>query len=509
MAEKEESALDAADQKGTDQAELPENNVAVEEIGPARVRIKIEIPPERIEARLDSDLDELRRTATVPGFRVGRAPRKLIEKRFGTETRDRLKDVLVAEALQGAIEKQELKTLGEPELDFEKIELPESGPMCFEVETDIEPAFDLPKLEGIPVSKSPAEVEDSDVEETIKAMLAREGVYEPVTKGGAKKGDQVIGDLWLKVDDKEVTRRDDMALLAGPTKMTLMSVEMDKLCQNLVGAKGEAQVTAEVKVGEDHAEEELRGKKAVVGIEVKDIKRMKIPPLTGEWLKKAGWGSEEEFRSVMKENLQRQAEQKQTEDMRTQIRQYLTSETKLELPENLTTEQTARAENRQLVRIMQMGIPEEQAREVVAKRADETRNQALEETKLFFVLNRVAGEFNIEVDDAEVNGQIARMAVSYGTRPEKMRRQLADSGQLSTMANQIREQKVLDKLLDQAKITETETKEKPATKAKAKAKTKTKSTTKAKPKTGSAAKAKQGEKSSKPSGTAKSKAKKE
>ena len=102
MAEKEESASDPTEQskdlaqEGRD--DLPENTVTVEEVGSARVRIKIEIPPERIEARLDNDLNELRRTAEVPGFRVGRAPQRLIEKRFGSDTRDRLKDVLVAEA---------------------------------------------------------------------------------------------------------------------------------------------------------------------------------------------------------------------------------------------------------------------------------------------------------------------------------------------------------------------------------------------------------------------------
>ena len=467
MPQKEESASGTAEQDKqsaqADKPELPENAVTVEEIGPARVRIKIEVPPQRIEARLDSDLEELRRTAAVPGFRVGRAPRRLIEKRFGSDTRDRLKNVLVAEALQEAIEQRELKTLGEPQLDFDKIEMPEDAPMCFEIETDIEPKFDLPKLEGISVTKPALTVEDEDVDSTIKAMLTREGVYEPVSRGSAKQGDQIIGDLWLKVGDKEITRRNDMALLAGPAKLALMSVELNELCENFLGAKVGAEVTAEVTVGDDHAEEEARGKKATVGMNIKEIKRLKIPPLTAEWLKKAGWQGEEEFRSTIKNNLQRQAQQRATDDMRTQLRNYLLSRITLELPEKLSAEQVERGEMRQLVRLMQMGIPEPQAREAIAKKADETRNQALDEAKLFFILNRIAGEFEIEVDEAEVNGQIATMAASYGMRPEKMRQQLSHSGRLTVLQNQIREQKVLDKLLSQAKITDAkpEKKQKP------------------------------------------------
>ena len=499
MAQKDESAPSTAEQttqaEKTDKPDLPENAVTIEDIGPARVRIKIEIPRERIEARLDSDLQELRRTATVPGFRVGRAPGKLIEKRFGTEARGRLKDILVAEGLQAAVEERELKTLGDPQLDLDKIELPEDGPLTFEVETDVEPAFDLPELQGIAVTKTAATVEDKDIDDTIKAMLAREGVYEPLSKGTAKDKDQIIGDLWLKVGGKEITRRDEMALLAGPTNMALMGVELNELCKNFVGAKGGSKVTAEVTVGDDHADEEVRGKKATVGMDVKEIKRLKIPPLTAEWLKKAGWPSEEEFRSMVRSNLQRQAEQRADEEMRTQLRDYLLSRTTLELPEKLSAERVERGQLRQVVRLMQMGIPEQQAREVVAKRADETRNQALDETKLFFILNRIAGEFEIEVDEAEINGQIAMMAGQYGTRPEKMRQQMAQSGRLGVLENQIREQKVLDKLLSQAKISESKPEKPKAKKAVPKAKSSAK-TTKTSSKTESSSKSRK--KASKP-----------
>ena len=106
MAEKEESSSNTGqeteDLEQSGRNDLPENTVTVEEAGPARVRIKIEIPAERIEARLDNDLDELRRSADVPGFRVGKAPRRLIEKRFGNDTRDRLKYSLGDESRGGA-----------------------------------------------------------------------------------------------------------------------------------------------------------------------------------------------------------------------------------------------------------------------------------------------------------------------------------------------------------------------------------------------------------------------
>ena len=475
MAEKQEPSPSAAEETkdlGPEELkDLPANTVSVEEVGPARVRIKIKIPAERIDARLDNDLDELLRNADVPGFRVGKAPRRLIEKRFGNDTRERLKYSLVGEALEGAIEERGIKTLGEPDLDIEALEMPAEGPLCFEVETDIEPAFDLPELEGIAVTKSTVSVEDKDVEATIKSMLAREGVYEPLSKGGAKKGDQIIGDLWLKVGDEEITRRDEMALLAGPSNLALMSVELNDLCENFVGAKTGSQVTAEVTVGEKHDNEEARGKKGVAGMDIKEIKRLKIPPLTDEWLKKAGWKDQDEFRSVIRENLQRRVDDQIAESMRMQTREYLLRKTKLDLPENLSAGQIQQAENRRIVELMQMGIPEAQARTAAANQSEQTTKKALDDTKAFFILRRIGDDYGVEVEDGEINGQIANMAQSYGMRPEKMHQQLRESGQLATMGNQIREVKVLDKLLSQAKISDAKPEKKVAEKKVTKKKT--------------------------------------
>jgi trigger factor len=339
-------------------------------------------------------------------------------------------------------------------LDIEAIEMPEEGSLCFEMETEIEPEFELPELEGIAVSKSAVSVEDKDVEATIKSMLAREGVYEPISKGSAEKGDQIVGDLWLKVGDEEITRRDGMALMAGPSELALMTVELNDLCESFVGAKAPSQVTAKVTVGDKHAKEEARGKEGVAGMDIKEIKRLKIPPLTDEWLKKAGWKNQDEFRSVIKENLQRRVDDQVSDGMRMQIREYLLSKTTLELPENLSAGQIQQAQNRRIVELMQMGIPEPQARTAVSSKSEETTKKALDDTKAFFILRRIGDYYGIEVDEGEINGQIAVMARNYGMRPEKMRQQLSESGQLTTMNNQIREVKVLDKLLSQAKISE-------------------------------------------------------
>jgi len=130
------------------------NTVTIEDAGPCKKKVVIEIPEESIKAAVDEQYTELGREAVVPGFRKGRAPRRLLEKRFGKETNEQIKLKLLAEASEAAIKDNELDILGDPDIEFEKVELPPTGPMRFEFEAEVRPEFDLPKLEGIPVNRA-------------------------------------------------------------------------------------------------------------------------------------------------------------------------------------------------------------------------------------------------------------------------------------------------------------------------------------------------------------------
>jgi trigger factor len=130
--------------------ERGEQTVTVEDIGPARKKLTIEVPAARIAKKFDAGYQKLKTDAQVPGFRRGRAPLRLLEKRFGSSIRDEVKGQIVSECYGQAIEDQKLEVLGEPEIkDAEKLKLPESGPLKFEVEVEVLPTFELPSLEGI------------------------------------------------------------------------------------------------------------------------------------------------------------------------------------------------------------------------------------------------------------------------------------------------------------------------------------------------------------------------
>ena len=159
--EQEDQTIDAENEEAKEE-EAPElkNIVTIEEAGPCKKKVIIEIPEAKIKKATDKQYEDLGKEAIVPGFRKGRAPRRLLEKRFGKETAEQVKLTLLADATEAIVKDEELKALGEPDIDFEEIKLPEKGPMTFDFEVEVRPEIDLPPLEGIPVTKTKLEVTD-------------------------------------------------------------------------------------------------------------------------------------------------------------------------------------------------------------------------------------------------------------------------------------------------------------------------------------------------------------
>ena len=134
----------------------------------------------------------------LPGFRKGRAPRRLLEKRFGKETTEQIKLKLLAEASECALKDNKLDALRDPDIDYEKIELPESGPLKFDFEIEVRPEFELPALEGIAVNKTKLEVTEGQIDREIEQLQRWSGIWAPAGRRRSKHDDQIIADVTLK-----------------------------------------------------------------------------------------------------------------------------------------------------------------------------------------------------------------------------------------------------------------------------------------------------------------------
>lgn len=431
------------------------NNVTIEDAGPCKKKVSIEIPEEKVKAVTDEQYSTLRQQAEIPGFRKGRAPRRLLEKRFGKEATEQIKLRLLAEASDEAIKDNELDVLREPDINHEEIELPESGPLKFDFEVEVKPDFELPSLENIPVTKTKTEVTDEQLDQEINQLRKYAGVWTPKGEDETvEEGDQVIADATVKLEDEEEPEKLDNTEISVRKNGFVSSVPVENLNELLEGKKAGEKVETTVEIPKTYYKEEYRGKKADIEIKIKDIKYLKPADIDESFLERFGVESEEDLRERFSEMLKNRKEQQARQQMSEQIYEYMRENTDFELPTDIVAEQANSMLQRQYAQLIQQGLSKEELQEKLEDLKASSEEQAAQQLKTFFIMDKVADQFNIEVTDEEVNGQIARLAMQQGQRPEQMRDQMEQNGTLSQFKLRIREEKCISKLLENADITE-------------------------------------------------------
>jgi len=446
-----------ADEKETAVNEEIKDIVTIEESGPCKKKVSVEIPAEKIKKALDEKYGELRKDAVVPGFRKGRAPIRLLEKRFGSEVSEQIKLKLLVDASESAVKDKELNTLGEPDFDHEKIDLPEEGPMKFEFEVEVRPQFDLPELEGISVEKPQTEVNDEMIDEDLLDMRKRAGIWAPEEDGKVEAEDQVVADVLLKIEgEPEDERHDDVELFARKSGF-VGPVPVENLDEVLAGAGCGDKKEVSVNIAASFFNEQYRGKRIDVEIEIKEIKRLEPAELDTAFFERFGVENEEALRERIGEFRRVQVERDVRSSMGDAVYKYLLDNCKFELPGDVVADQSKRVLQREYSNLLIRGAKREQVDERMEELRASSAQRAEEQLRLFFIMSKVAEKLEVpEASEEEVNGYIAQVAASRQRRPEKMRQELARDGSLEQFKLQVREQKCIEKILENAKITELE-----------------------------------------------------
>jgi len=456
--------------------------VKVDDAGVLRRTVSITVPEESLSSELDKEYDELIEKAEVPGFRRGHAPRRLVEKRFGRDVDEQVQTRIVSNAYLAAIEKEDLKVLGDPlvwvrvkdkkspddegreqllsmDKALEHITLPEQGDFEFRCEVEVKPKFELPSLDGVPVERPDLKITDEDVQVQIDRLRAGRGSWVPVDEGGKVQADDLmVCDVTIRVDGKEIKTIDNLPLAARA--QAIEGALIADLGERIKGAGLGDVRTAEGTLPDDHDVEAYRGKKAEFELRVNEIKRMQLPPLDKGYLAAQGFDSEDEYRSWVREQMESQLEAEIRRGMRNQLCKWLLDNTKLDLPEGLSSRQTERAVARRTLELQRRGLPQAE----IDKRADALRTSTREETvtelKLYFILEATAEKLDIEVSEEEINAQIAAMARAYNRRFDRVRDELFKNNGIESLYVQIRDEKCLELILETAKITEAKVPEK-------------------------------------------------
>jgi trigger factor len=432
------------------------NSVTIEQAGACRKKVLIEIPEEKIKKMVDEQYESLRKEVIVPGFRKGRAPRRLLEKRFGKETGEQIKLKLIAQASDTALKDNKIDYLRDPDIDVEKITLPESGPMKFDFEVKVKPEFELPGLEGIEVKKTKIAITDEQIGREIEMLMKWSGMWTPREDGAIQLDDQVIADVVIKTEGVEEEQKYDNTEIYVRANGFVAAVPVEKLDELLVGAKAGQEKKITVQVPQTYFREEIRGKTADITISIKDVKWLKPAELNETFLSRFAVKDKAELEKKVADNLANRAEQTARQEMAEQIYKYLLDKTTLELPVEIVAEQSVTILQRQYLNLLRQGLSKEQIEQQTEQLKAASDQQAKEQLKTFFIMDKVAEKFDIKTTDEEINGYIHHLAMQRGQRPERLKETMARDGSLAQLAIQVREDKCIEKILQTAKVTEVE-----------------------------------------------------
>src|SRR5260370_13443305 len=290
-----EPAAASADEETAEQPKKLNQNVEMRDTGPYKKQIKVSVDRGDIDSRLDEQYSKLVEDSSVPGFRPGKAPRKVIERRFHKDVFDQVKGEIMLQSLEQLAEDNDVAPLSPPDLDPTKIEIPKEGPLVYEFEVEVRPQFDLPDYKGLKLRRPVQTFTDDDVAAEERRILARYSQLVPKPEGNAQIGDVLIADLTSYDGDQKIGEFTELQLQVE-SRLVFKDGVVDNFADQVKGAKAGDTKGIEIKLSDAAATAELRGKTVRATVNVKEVKTLRPPELTEDFLTRFGVRSPEQLR---------------------------------------------------------------------------------------------------------------------------------------------------------------------------------------------------------------------
>lgn len=434
-------------------------NIVVEKQPKCVATLRVEIPAEKVSGERDQIVRGYSSKAKIPGFRPGKAPRAVVQKRYEKEIAQELHEALINDAYQAAIEQESLKVL-----DFgvpENITTHDDGTFTFESRLMLAPEVQLPEYKGIPVRIPPLDVPEEEVQAKLQGLREQFGDYEAVEGRPAAMGDMAIIDYSSTVDGKPTDEflGKSAGYLAGREGFWVRLDEKSFLpgfSEKVVGMSPDESKEITVTLPDDFPVAALAGKELVFQTKLDSLKSVELPELDDEFAQRlAADKTMEEIIEIVRANLEVERRRK-IDDMRVnQIVEHLNSLVDFELPDELVLQETQNQADSMVERGMKSGMSEE---EVAAHQAEifaSAGNAAATSLRTNFILGEIARAEKITISDRELVAHLSTIAEARKVAFKKFIRDLQRSGRLSGIRNSMTIGKTIDFLVEHATVEET------------------------------------------------------
>ena len=415
--------------------------------------IAVTISRDDIERYYDNAFSEMMPKAEVPGFRAGRAPRKLVEHRFRKEMKDQVKGSLLMDSISQVTGDEDLSAISEPDFKLDSIVLPDEGPMTFEFNLEVRPEFDVPNWKGLKLERPSREFDRADIDRQLEKILGGYGRLVPYD-GPASSGDYITVNLSFLDGEKVISSSSEEVIRLRPV-LSFHDGKIEKFDKLMQGVKAGETREGKAKLTDDAPNEALRGKEITARFEVLDVKKLEVPELTPQLLEElGGFDSEADLRDTILDTLNRQLGYHQSQEIRKQITATLTEAAHWDLPPDMLKRQSARELERAVLELRRSGFSDDD----IQRHENELRQNSAANTaralKEHFILEKIAEEEEIDVESKDYDEEIRLIARQSGESARRVRARLDKGGLMDALRNQIIERKVIDQIHAAAKVNE-------------------------------------------------------
>lgn len=423
--------------------------ISQEDVVDRQTVLNIELEEDDLSAYLDQGYRRIVQRATIPGFRKGKAPRKIIEQFFGREAliQESL-DRLLPDVTDKAIEEQKLDAIGIP-----KVELTEFEPLTLKATVPLTPEVNMGAYKDIRVVEEEVEVTDDEVDERIEELRKSQTSWEPVERP-VKVGDMVTLEVTGSIDGDSILDEKDAVFVTEAESPN----PFPGFSEQLEGIEPEASKEFDLQVADDHADERFAAKQVHFNVTVKDVKEQKLPELDDDFAK--GLGDEyetfDELKDSMKEDLSATALVRREAQYRDSVLEKLLGTVTIDLPPLVIDHEVEHMIERRDAMIEQLKMTREDyfryTEKTEEQSMDDARENAVEHFTRVFALAKLAEEENLEVSEEEIDERVAEIEKSDTEEAQDLkRRDLNSESVRSSIRDTLLNGKAMDRLVVLAK----------------------------------------------------------
>jgi trigger factor len=424
--------------------------VQIEELSPVEKKVAIEIPWETVRAKLDRVYKELGAQVTMNGFRKGKIPRAVLEKRFGKHVQTEVTKELVQESLISAAEEHKIDAVAEPKI--EGLDFKPGEDFRYQARIEVRAPIELKEYEGLKADRVRTTVADAEVDLALERKRQQHTEYRPISgRTTTQATDAVLVAVQGQVGDLPIDRPDAQIDLGEPEHEPLPG-----LAGALVGIPIDAKEHDIVlQIPAEDAHKEIAGKTANLKISIKDAREKVVPNLDDEFAKDTGEADTlDELRAKLRADLDKRAGERADRDMREALVKDLVAKNPVHVANALVERGIDSQIQRARLSLAMQGVDIEKAGVDLSAMRDRLRDGAADEIRGQLLLEAIADKENLQITDEDVDKKIAELAAAQGKRPAKVKGEMLKEGSLDTLRWRLRQEKALDLLASRATISE-------------------------------------------------------